>query len=111
MRLERAQLGLSTGLDQCIERGTRHLLSLQAEDGYWWAELESNVTMAAEHLLLEQFLGIHDSQRWQKLARYLLDHQLPDGSWPVYAGGPGNVSVSAEAYFALKLAGKNPTDP
>ena len=31
--------------------------------------------------------------------------QQADGSWPLYAGGPGNLSTTIEAYFALKLAG------
>ena len=60
-------------------------LGSQAPDGYWWAELESNVTMAAEHLLLEHFLGIRglEGDRWPKIVRYLLSLQQPDGSWHV----------------------------
>jgi squalene-hopene/tetraprenyl-beta-curcumene cyclase len=79
--------------------------SVQHADGYWWGELEANATMAAEHLMLEQFLGIRDGERWGKIARYLLALQQADGSWPVYHGGPGDVSITTESYFALKLAG------
>ncbi len=95
-------------LDICIDRGIKHLLSLQAEEGYWWAELESNATMAAEHLLLERYLGTNDPEREQGIIHYLLEMQREDGSWPVYWDGPGNVSISCEAYFALKLAGTDP---
>ncbi len=95
-------------LDACLDRGVRRLLSLQAEDGYWWAELESNATMAAEHLLLERFLGTTEPQREQGVVRYILELQGEDGSWPIYWGGPGDVSVTTEAYFALKLAGVDP---
>ena len=95
----------ATSLDGCIDRAVDHLLSIQADDGYWWAELESNATMAAEHLLLERFLGTHDDEREAGIARYLLSLQAADGSWPVYWGGPGDVSVTTEAYFALKVAG------
>ena len=28
-----------------------------------------------------------------------------DGSWPLYHGGPGHLSTTIEAYFAMKLAG------
>jgi squalene-hopene/tetraprenyl-beta-curcumene cyclase len=84
------------------------MLDLQDDEGYWWAELESNVTMASEHLLLEHFLGVGDQERRRKLARYILALQQPDGSWPVYFGGPGDVSITSEAYFALKLAGEDP---
>src|SRR5436190_17539565 len=95
---------LSTGLDRAIA----NMRSAQHADGYWWAELEANATMAAEHLLLEQFLGIGDSERCGKTARYLLGLQQPDGSWPIFYGGPGDISITTEAYFALKLAGIDP---
>ncbi len=99
------------GLDEAVRLGAEFLLSLQSDEGYWWAELESNATMASEHLLLEHFLGISDAARWTKLCRYLLQRQGEDGSWPVYFGGPGDVSVTTEAYFALKLAGTDPQAP
>ena len=98
-------------LDRCLQRGVEYLLALQSTEGYWWAELESNVTMASEYLLLEHFLGIGEQRRWQKICRYLLDHQQADGSWPTYFGGAGDVSITTEAYFALKLAGLDPERP
>ena len=64
--------------------------------------------MAAEHLLLERFLGTTEEEREQGIVRYLLGLQCEDGSWPVYWGGPGDVSITTEAYFALKLAGVDP---
>ncbi len=98
-------------LDACIDSAVAHMFSIQHPDGYWWAELEANVTMAAERLMLERFLGIEDTRRTQKIARYILDHQLSDGSWAIYYGGPGDPSVTVEAYFALKLAGIDPQRP
>jgi squalene-hopene/tetraprenyl-beta-curcumene cyclase len=100
-----------TGLDRAIDRGSAFLLSLQSPQGYWWAELEANVTMASEHLLLEHFLGIADANRWQQLCRYILRKQNADGSWSIYFEGPGDVSVTTEAYLALKLAGVDPASP
>jgi squalene-hopene/tetraprenyl-beta-curcumene cyclase len=100
-----------TALDAAIERAVRYLRSLQAPEGYWWAELEANVTMAAEHLLLEHVLGIGDEQRWRKIAHYLLDHQRDDGTWSIYYGGPGDLNAGIEAYMALKLAGVDPETP
>lgn len=99
------------GLDECIDRAVAYFRATQAPEGYWWAELESNVTMASEHLMLERILGIVEEHRTRKIARYLLDHQKENGSWPIYYGGPGDLSVTAEAYFALKLAGHDPTSP
>src|SRR5208282_5110790 len=41
-------------------------------------------------------------------ARYLLEHQMADGGWSNYPGGPLELSVSVKAYFALKLTGHDP---
>src|SRR5207237_1752367 len=35
----------------------------------------------------------------------ILERQLPDGGFNIYAGGPAEVSASVKAYLALKLAG------
>ena len=35
----------------------------------------------------------------------IMERQLPDGGFNIYAGGPSEVSASVKAYFALKLAG------
>src|SRR5438874_3043200 len=92
-------------LDGCIDRAVEHMFSIQHPDGYWWGELEANVTMAAERLMLERFLAIEDPQRTAKIARYIRERQQADGSWAIYFGGPGDPGVTIEAYFALKLAG------
>lgn len=102
---------VAPGLDACIERAVASLRAMQSPDGYWWAELESNVTMAAEHLMLERILGVAEERRTRKITRYLLERQSPDGSWPIYYGGPGDLSVTVEAYFALKLGGYDPSAP
>ena len=67
-------------LDFALQQGTDHLLSEQADDGYWWGELESNVTMAAEHILLERFLGSYDTERESRIRQYILSLQKEDGS-------------------------------
>ena len=46
----------------------------------------------------------------QKLAQGILNQQNFDGSWSLYAEGPGNLSASIESYFALRLAGYSPDD-
>jgi len=98
-------------LDEALGKGSDYLLSLQYAGGYWSAELESNVTMASEYLFLEHFLGIADAARWTKICRYILRRQNADGSWSTYHDGPGDVSITTEAYFALKLAGIDPKTP
>ena len=83
-----------------------HLLSLQnREEGYWWAELEANVTLTAEYIMLHFILGTHPNRPIPRAARYILDKQLPNGAWELYWGDGGDLSTSVEAYLALKLAG------
>ena len=36
---------------------------------------------------------------------------LRDGGWPIYPGGPAEVSSSVKAYFVLKLLGDDPATP
>ena len=98
-------------LDAGIAKAADVLLKLQRQDGYWWAELESNCSIHAEYLLMTHFLGVPDPARWQKIVTYLRSKQLSDGGWPVWHGGPGDLSITVEAYFAMKLAGVPLDDP
>jgi squalene-hopene/tetraprenyl-beta-curcumene cyclase len=92
-------------LDKAIERTRDYFFREQMADGFWWAELESNVTITAEYIMLFHFLGMVDKQRERKMAKYILSKQLEEGSWSIWFGGPGDLSTTVEAYFALKLAG------
>ncbi len=82
----------------------------QHEDGYWWYELESNVTMTAEYLMFLHFLGLRDKEKERKIAYHILQNQRPNGSWSLYWGDGGDLSTSIEAYFALKIAGFSSDD-
>ncbi len=94
-----------------IENSRRYFLDCQHADGYWWFELESNVTITAEYLMLLTFAGVEDKEKSAKMANHILRQQRPDGTWAIYNGGKGDVSTSVEAYFALKLAGYPAEDP
>jgi squalene-hopene/tetraprenyl-beta-curcumene cyclase len=94
-----------TGLDNAVELGAEHLLSLQHPDGWWKGELESNATMIAEHLFLLHFLGLRDAETDRLLANELLARRRADGTWSIWFEGPADLSVTVEAYTALKLAG------
>ncbi|MEW5744978.1 MAG: squalene--hopene cyclase [Nitrospirota bacterium] len=109
---------LKPGLRELMKRATEavqktrsYYVREQHPDGYWWYELESNVTITAEYLMLLRFLGVRNEHREQKMARHVLNRQRPDGTWSIHAGGRGDLSTTIEAYFALKLAGYSADDP
>ena len=94
-----------------LDRAVDHLLGLQSPEGWWKGELETNVTMDAEDLLMRQFLGIRTPEETEQSARWIRSRQRADGSWATYWFGPGDLSTTAEAYIALKLAGDDPEAP
>ncbi|MBI4583160.1 MAG: squalene--hopene cyclase [Planctomycetes bacterium] len=80
--------------------------------GYWIGELEADSTLESDYILFLYFLNPEKNRgKIRKLANYIKSKQLPDGSWNIYYGGPGEISASVKAYFALKLAGRPMTDP
>jgi len=98
-------------IDEAIKRSQRWLLQRQAEAGFWVHELEADSTLTAEYLMLRRFLGLVDAEKERKAVRYLIDAQLPEGGWPIYNGGPPEISASVKAYFALKLCGVSAAEP
>ena len=101
----------SARLSDTIARARDWLLHDQEKAGYWWGELEANASITAEYLLITHHLGIGNPEQWAKIARYLRHHQQPQGYWSQWWGGPGELSTSIEVYFALKLAGEDPSAP
>lgn len=91
-------------------RATDALLALQTREGYWWAELESNVSITAEYLMLHCFLGLA-RDKFPGLVREILSQQLDNGGWSLWQGDGGELSTTVEAYQALKMAGLPATDP
>ena len=98
-------------IEKAIERGANHLLSLQAEQGYWQGELEADSTLESDYIYYLHVLGKADPERIAKLANYVRQRQLPDGGWSIYPGGPSELNATCKAYFALKLAGESPYAP
>jgi squalene-hopene/tetraprenyl-beta-curcumene cyclase len=88
-----------------LDAACDHLLGLQAPEGWWKGELQTNVTMDAEDLLLREFLGIRTEEDTAEAARWIRSEQRDDGTWANFHGGPGNLSTTIEAYTALRLAG------
>ena len=102
--------GLDDSPQVAIARGVEHLLSRQEAEGWWKAELQTNVTMDAEDLLLREFLGIRDPGLTERAAKWIRSQQRGDGSWSNFHEGPGDLSTTIEAYVALRLAGDDPAE-
>ncbi|MGB3613812.1 MAG: prenyltransferase/squalene oxidase repeat-containing protein, partial [Elainellaceae cyanobacterium] len=99
------------GLDDAIAASQAYLLGEQHDEGYWWAELESNVTMAAEVVLLHKIWGTDGQRPLHKVEAYLRSQQRDHGGWELFYGDGGHLSNSVEAYMALKLLGVPVSDP
>jgi squalene-hopene/tetraprenyl-beta-curcumene cyclase len=91
-----------------LELACERLLALQHEGGWWQGELQTNVTMDAEDMLLREFLGIRGEEETRRSAAWIRSQQRADGTWANFHGGPGELSTTIEAYWALRLAGDAP---
>jgi squalene-hopene/tetraprenyl-beta-curcumene cyclase len=106
-----AAVSLLERVDNAIEASKDRLLSLQYPDGYWWAKLESNVTITAEVVLLHKIWGTESRLPLDKVRNYLLREQRAHGGWELFYDDGGDVSTSVEAYMALRLLGISKDDP
>ncbi|MGD0500447.1 MAG: squalene--hopene cyclase [Bryobacteraceae bacterium] len=110
---------LETAAQSAMERVALRLAELQKPEGNWCAELTADTTLESDYVLFQLWLYPPRNGRWEpetralvdKAARSILERQLPDGGFGIYAGGPSEVSASVKAYCALKLAGTAPDDP
>lgn len=98
-------------LNKAIQRAQQQLLSLQDPQGYWVFELEADCTIPAEYIMMMHYLGDIDEPLQQKIAVYLRTRQSEDGSYPLFIGGPGDISCSVKVYYALKMAGDDVNAP
>lgn len=101
----------SESLSRAVDRACARLLKEQQKDGHWIYPLEADVTIPAEYILMNHFIGEVDPDTEQRIARYLRTRQQEDGGWPLFSGGDFNMSASVKAYYALRLAGDLPDAP
>ena len=94
-----------------IEKARNYLFAQQHEDGYWCGELEADTTLESDYIAIHTLLGTGDHGRMERAVPEIIRHQNEDGGWPIYSGGPSNVSASVKAYFALKLMGYKRDNP
>ena len=88
-----------------------YLFSTQDAGGYWCGELEADTTLESDYIFLHTLLGTRNEERFQKTIREIARHQNEDGGWPIFQGGPSNISAAVKAYFAFKLCGHHADEP
>ncbi len=102
----------SARLEEPIKKCQSHLLGIQNPKGYWVGELEADASVTAGYIPAMYFMGVEvDPQRRKKIVNFVLSKQRSDGTWGSYHDGPGNLSVSIQSYFSLKLAGISANEP
>jgi squalene-hopene/tetraprenyl-beta-curcumene cyclase len=110
---------LEHAADGARERAASYLAGLQAADGHWCAELTADTTLESDFVLFQLWLYPPEGGKWRpetaplvaKAVRSILERQLPDGGFNIYAGGPSEISASIKAYTALKLGGMAENHP
>src|SRR6188508_2941385 len=103
---------VGTDLERGLDAGVQRLLSLQKPGAWWVAELESNVTMTAQHIFWHEFLRIADDETVQRCANELLARRRPH----LHRAGGGHRCVPRlHAHLARPLRplamGGDPGDP
>lgn len=94
-----------------VHRAKDHLFSLQNHEGWWCGELEADAMLEADYIFLHVLLATGDAGKMRRAMTEILRYQNEDGSWSLYPGGPGNISLTVKCYFAGKLMRMTADDP
>ncbi len=97
-------------VEQAISRSKDHIFSLQHPEGYWCGELEADAMLEADYIFLHVLLESGDPGRLKRAFTEMMRFQKDDGSWSLYPGGPGNISLTVKCYFSAKLMGLTADD-
>ena len=96
-------------IEAAVSRATQALLATQRTDGHFVFEFEADVSIPAEYILFQHFLGQPaDAELEGKIATFIRRRQAAHDGWPLFTDGAFNISSSVKAYFALKAVGDSP---
>src|SRR5579863_10154892 len=98
-------------VEAAVSRSAGYILSRQHPEGYWSGELEADAMLEADYIFLHVLLESGDPGRLKRAFTEMMRYQNEDGSWSIFPGGPGNISLSVKCYFSAKLMGISPDDP
>ena len=93
-------------LGEAINKTQGYLLKNQNEKGFWVGELEADASVSTGYIPLMYFMtGKVDPIRASKAIYNAKSKQKQDGSWSSYYEGPGDLNVTIQVYFDVKLGG------
>jgi len=98
-------------VESSILKSREYLLSLQHPEGYWCGELEADAMLEADYIFLHTLLESGDPGRMQRAFVEMMRYQNEDGSWSIYPGGPGNISLTVKCYSSAKIMGLTADEP
>ncbi len=98
-------------VESAILGSQNYIFSRQHAEGYWNGELEADAMLEADYIFLHTLLESGDPGRLQRACTEMMRYQNEDGSWSIYPGGPGNISLSVKCYSSAKLMGIPADDP
>ncbi|KAI9933970.1 hypothetical protein MW887_005042 [Aspergillus wentii] len=103
-------MNLISQVEHILQLSTQHAFQSAHPDGHWCGELKSNVSITAEYIFLRYALNL-DLSDGPAYCHHILSEQNDDGSWSLAPEYPGDVSITTEAYLALKILGFNTDIP
>jgi len=93
-------------LESVLQETTQRLWHNQKDDGHWVFPLEADVSISAEYIILDHYLGRVQPELEARIGVCIRRLQSrDDGGWPLFHDGKMDISSSVKAYFALKLLG------
>ncbi len=99
-------------LEKAINKTQDLLLGKQNEQGFWVGELEADASVTAGYIPFMYFMtNVIDPDKRERIINFVRLKQKADGSWSTYNGGPGDLNVTVQVYFALRLASVPSTEP
>jgi squalene-hopene/tetraprenyl-beta-curcumene cyclase len=98
-------------VESAIHKSSDHVFSLQHPDGYWCGELEADSMLEADYIFLHTLLESGDPGRLHRAFVEMMRYQNEDGSWSIYPGGPGNISLTVKCYSSAKIMGLTADEP
>ena len=96
--ISEAYLPADEEITRAITRAQENLLRQQKADGHWCGELIVDSTLCSDYVVFMHWSGEVDAQLQRRCVRHILKHQLPDGGWNIYHGGPSELTLQSSVF-------------